>query len=168
MLKVLDLETQAHVLGTVAELARMRLWIRAVPCGHTKRVRSLTECLLSAHPFLHSLFCTSPPALIAAHPFLHSLFCASRDALPFLQMTSCTHFSAHHFKHSLCGTSLQALTFLHLLSAKCCFEASRCMHNSVLFLVKYPPRGRLCAALDFVLPPLPHGGASPSARAIGV
>ena len=38
MLKILVYEIQARVLGTVAEMARMRSWIRAVPWGRPRRV----------------------------------------------------------------------------------------------------------------------------------
>ncbi len=48
-------ETPARVLGTVAELARMRLWIRAVPWGHPKRARSSHFTSLSTHLSQHTL-----------------------------------------------------------------------------------------------------------------
>ena len=57
-------ETPARVLGTVAELARMRLWIRAVPWGHPKRVRSSPSTLPLALPLLStSLSALSSSAL---------------------------------------------------------------------------------------------------------
>ena len=131
-------------LGQRADVA-FATWIRALPCGHTERVRSPVEYLplhytslahhLHAHhfalAFLHIPSCTHFSAL----HFLHSRFCTSLRARTALHVTSstllhvtcCIPFSAKEFMHSLPCTSIQAPTSLHLSSAKCCFADSHCM-----------------------------------------